>query len=413
MEGDHITINRWLIPFSWLYGLGVGIRNLLFDTEVLKSRKFSVPVISVGNITVGGSGKTPHVEYLVKLLHNRVQTAVLSRGYKRKSKGFFLADDNTKMEQIGDEPYQIHKKFPNVFVAVDPNRCHGIDTLLATPQTSGLDVVLLDDAFQHRYVKPGINILLTDYHRIITDDILLPAGRLREPVNGKDRADIVIVTKCPTEMKPMTYRVLKRNMNLFPYQHLFFTTLNYCPLQPVFPEANYIPAIDFNVKPSEDDEQPLPHALLITGIASPRQMLEDIKPYCKSITHISFADHHNFTPSDAESINFAYKMMPKPGIIITTEKDAVRMTDLKGLSTKVRENLYYLPIDIKFLQDDGEKFNQLILDYVQKNSRNNILAQATNTVASPNSLPTSNSNNTGNGFGNTGRANRDLFGNPV
>lgn len=187
MEGDHITINRWLIPFSWLYGLGVGIRNLLFDTEVLKSRKFSVPVISVGNITVGGSGKTPHVEYLVKLLHNRVQTAVLSRGYKRKSKGFFLADDNTKMEQIGDEPYQIHKKFPNVFVAVDPNRCHGIDTLLATPQTSGLDVVLLDDAFQHRYVKPGINILLTDYHRIITDDILLPAGRLREPVNGKDR----------------------------------------------------------------------------------------------------------------------------------------------------------------------------------------------------------------------------------
>ncbi len=413
MEGDHISINRWLIPFSWLYGLGVWIRNLLFDTEVLKSRTFSIPVISVGNITVGGSGKTPHVEYLVSLLHNRVQTAVLSRGYKRKTKGFFLADSNSTMEQIGDEPYQIHKKFPNVFVAVDPKRCHGIDTLLANPLTANVDVVVLDDAFQHRYVKPGINILLTDYHRIITDDILLPAGRLREPVNGKDRADIVIVTKCPTEMKPMTYRVLQRNMNLFPFQHLFFTTLNYCPLRPVFPEAKPITPIDFNNGISEDATQPLPHVLLVTGIASPRQMLDDINPFCKSITHISFADHHNFTLSDAESINFAYKMMAKPAIIMTTEKDAVRMADLKGLSTQVRENLYYLPIEIKFLQDDGEKFNQLILDYVQKNSRNNIMAQATNPVANPNSLNATDSNNLGNGFGNAGRANRDLFGNPV
>lgn len=407
MEGDHITINRWLIPLSWLYGFGVWVRNLLFDTEVLKSRKFDVPVISVGNITVGGSGKTPHVEYLVSLLHNKVKTAVLSRGYKRKSKGFFLADNNTKMEQIGDEPYQIHKKYPDVYVAVDPKRCHGIDTLLVTPQTKDVEVVLLDDAFQHRYVKPGINILLTDYHRIITDDALLPAGRLREPVNGKDRADIVIVTKCPTEMKPMTYRVLQRNMSLFPYQHLFFTTLKYCPLKPVFPEANPIASIDFNTKPSEDEEQPLPHVLLITGIASPRQMVEDIKSYCKSITHISFADHHNFTPSDAESINFAYKMIQKPCIIITTEKDAVRMSQLKVLSNIVKENLYYLPIEINFLQDDGEKFNQLILSYVQKNSRNNVMAQK------PNILPSPNSNNTWNRPGDAGRGNRDLFGNII
>ena len=195
----------------------IWVRNLLFDTEVLKSRSFSVPVISVGNITVGGAGKTPHVEYLVKLLHNRVKTAVLSRGYKRKTKGFVVAGRNTTIMDIGDEPYQMHQKFPDITVAVDKNRCHGIDMLMTNPETSGIGVVLLDDAFQHRYVKPGINILLTDYHRIITDDMLLPAGRLREPVNGKDRADIVIVTKCPADIKPMEYRVLQRNMNLFPY----------------------------------------------------------------------------------------------------------------------------------------------------------------------------------------------------
>jgi len=240
MEGDHIKINHWLTPLSWLYGFIVWIRNLLFDTGMLKSRTFNVPVISVGNITVGGSGKTPHVEYMVTLLHKRVRTAVLSRGYKRKSKGFVIAKNNTKIQEIGDEPYQMHQKFPDIIVAVDANRCHGIETLLSLPDTKNVNVILLDDAFQHRYVKPGLNILLTDYHRIITDDVLLPAGRLREPVNGKDRADIVIVTKCPPEMKPMEYRVLQRNMNLFPYQHLFFTTIIYKSLSPVFIEAKPI-----------------------------------------------------------------------------------------------------------------------------------------------------------------------------
>ena len=355
----------------------IWVRNLLFDTGVLKSRQFSIPVISVGNITVGGSGKTPHVEYLISLLRYRIKTAVLSRGYKRKSKGFVLASKNTTMQDIGDEPYQIQQKFPNVTVAVDRNRCHGIDMLMTMSETRDVGVILLDDAFQHRYVKPGINILLTDYHRIITEDVLLPAGRLREPINGKDRADIVIVTKCPTEMKPMEYRVLQRDMNLFPYQHLFFTTIKYHPLSPIFIEAKPLRQPDINLSPEMNEGAMLPNVLLLTGIASPRKLTEDLKPYCKEIKHINFDDHHQFTASDAEAINFAYKMMEKPGIIITTEKDAMRLLDVKTLSKAVRENIYYLPISIEFLQEDGEKFNQIILEYVRKNTRNGRMAEAT------------------------------------
>ena len=179
MEGDLITINKKLRPLSWLYGLAVGFRNMLFEFGVLKSRSFTVPVISVGNITVGGTGKTPHVEYLIRLLKDRAKVAVLSRGYKRKSRGFLVADKDTTMRQIGDEPFQIKQKFPGITVAVDKKRTRGIDKLTSGEYVDGIDVILLDDAFQHRYVKPGINILLVDYHRLIIYDELLPAGSSR------------------------------------------------------------------------------------------------------------------------------------------------------------------------------------------------------------------------------------------
>ena len=174
MEGDFIKIYDWLRPLSWLYGLGVGFRNQLFELGILRSRSFSVPVISVGNITVGGSGKTPHVEYLIRLLQDKAKVAVLSRGYKRKSRGYLLAEDDTPMRLIGDEPYQMKRKFPKIHVAVDKKRCEGIDRLTSDEATCDTDVVLLDDAYQHRYVKPGINILLVDYHRLILYDELLP-----------------------------------------------------------------------------------------------------------------------------------------------------------------------------------------------------------------------------------------------
>ena len=172
MEGDMIKIRKWLLPFSWLYGLGVRLRNQLFEMGVLKSRSYMIPVISVGNITVGGSGKTPHVEYLIRLLSKKMKVAVLSRGYKRKSKGYVLAADDSSMRDIGDEPYQMKKKFSDIYVAVDKDRCHGIETLTSSKESNDVDVILLDDAFQHRYVKPGVNILLVDYHRLIAHVIL-------------------------------------------------------------------------------------------------------------------------------------------------------------------------------------------------------------------------------------------------
>ena len=275
MEGDFIKIHKGLLPLSWLYGLGVMVRNELFELGVLKSRSFDVPVISVGNITVGGSGKTPHVEYLVRLLKDVSQVAVLSRGYKRKSTGYVLAETDTSVEMIGDEPFQMKQKFPNVYVAVDKKRCEGIDKLTQDEQTKDTDVVLLDDAFQHRYVKPGINILLVDYHRLIIYDKLLPAGRLREPLSGKNRADIVIVTKCPKELNPIDYRVLNKAMNLYPFQELFFTTLEYCDLVPVFDDVaneKTIPLTDIHNK----------NVLLLTGIALPKQMEVDLSQYVEA-----------------------------------------------------------------------------------------------------------------------------------
>ena len=323
MEGDHIKINRWLLPFSWLYGLAVIIRNELFELNSLKTRRFDIPVISVGNITVGGSGKTPHVEYLIRLLKDKMKVAVLSRGYKRKSRGYVLAGNNTPMREIGDEPYQMKIKFPNIRVAVDKKRCEGIDRLTTDEETKDTDVILLDDAFQHRYVQPGINILLVDYHRLIIYDKLLPAGRLREPLSGKHRADIVIITKCPDALNPIDYRVLSKAMELYPFQQLYFTKLEYCPLEPIFHKGLSIPLTEIRGK----------NVLLLTGIASPRQLETDINAY------------------------------------------TARLMGIETLSDDVKDNIYALPIKVRFMLDKEETFNKKIISYVRKNSRNSILVK--------------------------------------
>ena len=365
MEGDFIKINEWMLPLSWLYGLGVRLRNQMFELGILKSRSFDIPVISVGNITVGGSGKTPHVEYLIRLLKDKVKVAVLSRGYKRKSKGFVLADAETCMKDIGDEPYQMKTKFPDIHVAVDKNRCHGIDMLTGNEKCNDTDVILLDDAFQHRYVKPGVNILLVDYHRLIIYDKLMPAGRLREPQNGKARADIVIITKCPKDLKPMEFRVIIKAMDLYPYQQLFFTTLEYDNLRQMQGgEEMSLKQLNKNM-----------NILLLTGIASPKQMTYDLKEYSDNITPMTFPDHHQFTDKDIELINNTFCQMSSPKMIITTEKDSVRLTGMEGLSDEIRRNIYILPIRIKFMLGQEEEFNNKIIGYVQKNSKNSILAK--------------------------------------
>lgn len=365
MEGDFVKINPWLIPFSWIYGAGVNIRNFLFDRKILRSKSFDLPVISVGNITVGGSGKTPHVEYLIRLLQDKYRVAVLSRGYKRRSKGFILADAKHRTEDVGDEPYQLKKKFGQIHVAVDADRCHGIETLRSLSETKDTQVILLDDAYQHRYVKPGINILLVDYHRLIIYDRLLPAGRLREPKESKSRADIVIVTKCPQDMTSMDYRVIKKALDLYPYQMLLFSSIDYGRLQPMYCGGSRTLS---SITKKEN-------ILLLTGIASPEQLLLDLQPYTKNITHLSFPDHHQFTNDDLETINTTFAEMPSPKTIITTEKDAARLFGMKGLNEQTRHHLYILPIKIKFMQEGEEIFNQKILNYVRENTRNSGLAQ--------------------------------------
>ena len=365
VEGDFIKINEWLLPLSWLYGLGVKFRNMLFEIGILHSESFDVPVISVGNITVGGTGKTPHVEYLIELLKDKAKVAVLSRGYKRRTRGFVIADDNATAKAIGDEPLQMKRKYgDDITVAVDRKRCHGIRQL--TSDEDGIDVILLDDAFQHRYVKPGVNILLVDYHRLIIYDKLLPAGRLREPLSGKNRADIVIVTKCPHDLKPMEFRVITKAMNLYPFQRLFFTCLEYRNITPVFGSGEQ--SLDSIGKDC--------HILLLTGIASPQQMIEDLSPRCPHITPLTFGDHHTFTSSDVASINNEFAALPHPKMIITTEKDATRLIAVEGLSEEARGAMFALPVKIRFMLGQEESFNEKIIGYVRKNSRNSILAKA-------------------------------------
>ena len=359
VEGDFIKINEWLRPLSWLYGAVVRMRNWCFEVGILKSKSFAIPVISVGNITVGGAGKTPHVEYLIRLLHDRVKVAVLSRGYKRKSHGYVLAQGNTSMPKIGDEPFQMHSKFPDVYVAVCKKRCEGIMRLQEDEETKDVQAILLDDAFQHRYVKPGVNILLVDYHRLIIYDELLPAGRLREPLSGKNRADIVIVTKCPKDLKPMEFRVLTKAMNLYPYQHLYFTTLEYDGVEAMYGEKEKYPLDFLRGK----------QILLLTGIASPEQIMVDLQSYSSSITTMIFADHHNYKSRDIDAIEQRLEQLGDSSIILTTEKDAARLRSIEELPQKLKDNLYILPIRVKFLLNQEQRFNNRIISYIRKNQK--------------------------------------------
>lgn len=357
MEGDLIHINKWLKPLSWFYGIGVGLRNLCFELGLLKQKEFPRPIICVGNITVGGTGKTPHTEMLLKMLLPKYKVAMLSRGYKRKSRGYHLATCDSSMHEIGDEPWQMKQKFPDAIVAVDGNRRRGIQHLLTDDGTQDVDVILLDDAFQHRYVRAGMNVLLTDYHRLITDDCLLPAGRLREPLSAKERASMVIVTKCPKDMKPMDYRVIQKALQLRPYQHLFFSTFHYGALRRLFEET-----------PGQAEELTSDtHVLLLTGIASPQQMMLDLQRTTRHIIPLSYSDHHEFTKNDVQRIEEVFTAMQgSKRLIVTTEKDAARLVLVKDLSPIVRRHIYVLPIEVEILRDERAAFEAIIYDYVNQ-----------------------------------------------
>ncbi len=349
-----------LLPLSVIYGLSVMVRNKLFDLNLLPSKEFNIPVISVGNIRVGGTGKTPHIEYLVELLRKDYRVAVLSRGYKRKTRGFVLAGETTGPDQIGDEPCQIKQKFPEIFVAVDEKRSRGIHKLML--MIPGPDVILLDDAFQHRYVKPGLSILLDDFQHSMRKDALLPSGRLREPWQAKKRADIILVTKSPPSLKAIDMRIRARETMLDEFQHLYYTRII----------AKEIYGL-FSVK-REKLNLKKPEILLVTGIANPRTVKPLVRKISTSIKEINFSDHHKYTEKDINRILSLFSVMdPENSIILTTEKDAVKLREFRNVFDSVGEKIFYLTISVEFLNKDDKNFNNQILDYVRSNKRNSVL----------------------------------------
>ncbi len=329
-----------LFPFAIIYGFITSIRNFFFNIGILKSTSFDIPVIVVGNLSVGGTGKTPQIEYLIRLLSENYKVATLSRGYKRKSEGFILADATSNAEILGDEPFQYFQKFPQVQVAVDANRTNGIHQLLA--QKNPPEIILLDDAFQHRKVKADFYILLTAYTDLYCDDFMLPTGNLRESRSGANRAEIVIVTKCPESLSAVEKNKIVVKLKLNSNQQLFFTSIRY--ENEICSEIGKIAVAE--IKKTDK--------VLLAGIAKPEPFFKFLKKEGDLV--LKFPDHHDF--SDAEILEIKDKANNK--LIVTTEKDYVRIKEQFPA-----EQLFYLPIQSSFLADQN-KFDEVILRFVEK-----------------------------------------------
>lgn len=368
-EKNSVKIRRAMQPLAWLYGVGVNFRNKLFDKKIFKQHSFDVPIICIGNLTVGGTGKTPHIEYLIRLLSPSYKVAVLSRGYKRKSRGFKIVDIDSKPRDVGDEPLQIKQKFNKVLVAVDRDRVSGIRKILSIEKEERPDVILLDDGFQHRHVLPSLSILLVDSNRPVFEDQLLPAGSLREPLKGKDRASIVIVTKCDPDMQPIDFRIYTNGLNLYAYQQLFFTGFDYGMIVPLFPELQ--------IEPLELHALRKKHVFLVAGIAYPKPLVDKLEQVIYNLYTKFYPDHHTFTEKDIESIRELTETVEDNNkIILTTEKDAVRLKALPFLDEEMKKRLYYIPIRVSFINDkEQELFNKNILDHVRNHQTNSRLSE--------------------------------------
>lgn len=338
------------LPLSKLYGFGVGVRNLMFKWQILKQKEFQVPVVVVGNIGVGGTGKTPHTEYIINLLRYKYHVGVLSRGYKRSTKGFVLATRRSTPLDIGDEPYQIYQKFGReITVAVCEDRCHGIEEMLRLDPR--INLIILDDAFQHRYVKPTLSIVLTEFNNPIFYDKLLPLGRLREPQSAVYRADMVVVTKCPDQLNPLEYRIFKNNLKLFPFQKLFFSRYRYGALKPLFPD-DVTEQIQLNRLTEQDS------ILVLSGIANPKPLIRYLKGFRAKVKVKLFPDHHNFSRKDLETVVKRFSETDgQRKYIVTTEKDAVRLTNNPYFPHSLKKLIYYQPIEVDFDPMNSQTFD--------------------------------------------------------
>ena len=330
------ALRKLLFPFSLIYSFVVYLRNLFYNKGIFKSTEYKLPLICVGNLSVGGTGKTPMTEFLIALLKNTYKVAVLSRGYKRKSEGFILSNKNTKVEDIGDEPFQYHAKFNNIHIAVDADRRNGISQLqeLVNP-----DLILLDDAFQHRKVKAGFNILLTAYNDLYVNDFMLPAGNLRDNRREAKRADIIVVTKCPVSISKDEKNALIKKLTPKAYQKVFFTTIKYN-------DVVKSTEAEININSLQSEK-----FTLVTGIANPKPLVDHLSNEGFSFEHLNFPDHHNFSDSEI-------KKLKKHPLIVTTEKDYVR------LKNKI-SNLYYIGIKMEFLFNEKNEFSDSIIKYIE------------------------------------------------
>ncbi|MCE3283031.1 MAG: lpxK [Chitinophagaceae bacterium] len=338
-----------LLPFALLYGLVITIRNRLYDKGYLRSATFNFPLICVGNLAVGGTGKSPMVEYIVGVLHRDLKVATLSRGYKRKTRGYLLANDRTTALEIGDEPMQFHVKFPDVAVAVGEERLDAVPQLLH--DRPDLQVVVLDDAFQHRVVKAGLNILLTEYANLFTYDIFLPTGDLRDERSSYRRADVIVVSKCPPDLDIEKKRVTIREIQPLPHQKVFFTTIDY--------GIPYHIASQHQRSITKQDE-----ILLVCGIANPQPLKDYIFNHSETYYQLDYSDHHIFTIDDLNEIRRRYERIDAPAkFIVTTEKDAMRFMKFSDQLTDLP--LYVLPIRHKFLFNEGRQFDDLLMSFVR------------------------------------------------
>jgi len=350
-----------LFPLSIVYGLIVFLRNKLYDWGVFSSTEFEVPTISVGNLCIGGTGKTPHIEYLIRLLSPEFYIATLSRGYGRKTKGFVLASIKSTASDIGDEPLQFASKFSNIPVAVDEKRVRGVKQMLSLFPT--LQTILLDDAFQHRAIKPGLSIVLTDFGKLYLTDFMVPTGTLREFRSGIKRADIIIITKCPEVLLPIERKRLIKEINPLPHQNIYFSTIKY---------GEFLPLQSETINPFSKEYYFERHysIVLLTGIANTLPLEYYLKDKAKTIIPVGFPDHHSFTKNDLENVKKIFDNIASSNkIIVTTEKDAMRLKDPEFSELLKLLPVFYMPIEIDFYDNNKNEFNEQILHYVRTNQK--------------------------------------------
>ncbi|MFZ1703809.1 MAG: tetraacyldisaccharide 4'-kinase [Saprospiraceae bacterium] len=340
-----------LIPFSLLYGGIISLRDMMYETGLLKSSKFNLPVISVGNLSIGGAGKSPHIEYLVSIFQDYLDLGILSRGYKRETTGFRLVSTTDTALTVGDEPLQFKKKFKDVVVAVDENRALGIPMMLG--QYPNIQTILLDDAFQHRQVAPGLNILLTPYDHLFTRDYLLPSGRLREWRSAYKRADIILITKCPDEVSPEKRHTILQEINPLSHQKLFFSKFEYD-----YPYHFY--NAQYRIKLDDDLD-----IILISAIANTSYLEDYLNTKVKNIHSMEFEDHHQFTHGDIDYLIQKYKALPeKRKLILTTEKDATRLEPFNDILYQNQIPIFIQPARVVFLDNDKHEFDATVKDFL-------------------------------------------------